>query len=147
MPTIETRVDIAAPPESVVSVLLNADLAPIWTRGLDRLELVEGAIGEAGSVGLAHYVEGRRRHTLRDRLISVTPCRHYVSEITGGGLEATVETSLEPLGDGTRMSVRWVGRGTNLITRLTISLMKPLISKRSEDDLRSLRLLVESIHP
>ena len=145
MPTIETRVDIAAPPESVASVLLNADLAPIWTRGLDRLELVEGAIGEAGSVGLAHYVEGRRRHTLRDRLISVTPCRHYVSEITGGGLEATVETSLEPLGDGTRMSVRWVGRGTNLITRLTISLMKPLISKRSEDDLRSLRRLVESI--
>ena len=147
MPTIETRVDIEASPESVASVLLDADLAPIWTRGLDRLELVEGAIGEAGSVGLAHYVEGRRRHTLRDRLISVTPCRHYVSEITGGGLEATVETSLEPLGDGTRMSVRWVGRGTNLITRLTISLMKPLISKRSEDDLRSLRLLVESIHP
>ena len=147
MPTIETCVSIEAPPESVASVLLDADLAPMWTRGLDRLELVEGAIGEAGSVGLAHYVEGRRRYTLRDRLISVTPCRHYVSEITGGGLKATVETSLEPFEDGTRMSVRWVGRGTNLITRLTISLMKPLISKRSEDDLRSLRRLVESIQP
>ena len=145
MSTVETRVDIAAPPEAVASVLLDVDLAPLWTRGLDRLELVEGAVGEAGSVGLAHYVEGRRRHTLRDRLISVTPCRHYVSEITGGGLKATVETSLEPFEDGTRMSVRWVGRGTNLITRLTIPLMKPLISKRSEDDLRSLRRLVESI--
>jgi len=147
MPTIETRVDIAAPSESVASVLLDADLAPMWTRGLDRLELIEGAVGEAGSVGLAHYVEGRRKYTLRDRLISATPCRHYVSQITGGGLKATVETSLEPLADGTRMSVRWVGRGTNLITRLTIPLMKPLISKRSEDDLRSLRRLVESIHP
>ena len=144
MSTVETRVDIAAPPEAVASVLLDADLAPLWTRGLDRLELVEGAVGEAGSVGLAHYVEGRR-HTLRDRLISVTPCRHYVSEISGGGLKATVETSLEPFEDGTRMSVRWVGRGTNFITRLTIPLMKPLISKRSEDDLRSLRRLVESI--
>ena len=138
---------IEAPPESVASVLLDADLAPMWTRGLDRLELVEGAIGEAGSVGLAHYVEGRRRYTLRDRLISVTPCRHYVSEITGGGLKATVETTLEPSADGTRMSVRWIGRGTNLITRLTLSLMTPLISKRSEDDLRSLRRLVESIRP
>ena len=147
MPNIETRVSIDAPPESVASVLLDADLAPMWTRGLDRLELVEGTIGEPGSIGLAHYVEGRRRYTLRDRLISVTPCRHYVSEVTGGGLEATVETTLEPFADGTRMSVRWVGRGTNLITRLTIPLMKPLISKRSEDDLRSLRRLVGSVQP
>ena len=147
MSTVETRVDIAAPPEAVASVLLDVDLAPLWTRGLDRLEPVEGTIGEPGSIGLAHYVEGRRRYTLRDCLISVTPCRHYVSEITGGGLKATVETTLEPSADGTRMSVKWVGEGTNLLTRLTIPLMKPLISKRSEDDLRSLRRIVESTHP
>ena len=138
---------IEAPPESVASVLLDADLAPMWTRGLDRLEPVEGTIGEPGSIGLAHYVEGRRRYTLRDCLISVTPCRHYVSEITGGGLKATVETTLEPSADGTRISVKWVGEGTNLLTRLTIPLMKSLISKRSEDDLRSLRRIVESTHP
>ena len=147
MPTIETCVSIAAPPQSVASVLLDADLAPTWTRGLDRLELIEGAIGEPGSIGLAHYVEGRRRYTLRDCLISVTSCRHYVSEITGGGLKATVETSLEPFADGTRMSIKWIGRGTNLITWLTIPLLKPLISKRSEEDLQSLRRLVESTSP
>ena len=147
MPTIEACVSIAAPPESVAAVLLDTDLAPKWTRGLDRLELIEGAIGEPGSIGLAHYVEGRRRYTLRDRLISVTPCRHYVSEITGGGLKATVETRLEPIADGTRMSIKWIGGGTNLITRLTIPLLKPLISKRSEDDLQSLRRLVESTRP
>ena len=147
MPTIETGVRIAAPPEAVASVLLDMDLAPLWTRGLDRLEVVEGVVGEAGSVGLAHYVEGRRRYVFRDCLISVTPCRHYVSEITGGGLNATVETSLEPFEDGTRVTVRWVGRGTNLITRLTIPLMKPLISKRSKEDLQSLRQLVESTRP
>ena len=144
VPTVETCISISAPPESVASVLLDADLAPMWTRGLERLELVEGAIGEPGSVGVAHYVEGRRRYTLRDRLISVDSCRHYVSEITGGGLEATVETTLEPFADGTLMSVRWVGRGTTFITRVTLPLMKPLITKRSEDDLRSLRRIVES---
>jgi uncharacterized protein YndB with AHSA1/START domain len=144
MPTVEAHVSIAAPPESVVSVLLDADLAPKWTRGLDRLELVEGAVGQAGSVGLAHYVEGRRRYTLHDRLVSVTPGRRYVSEITGGGLKATVETTLEPLADGTRMSVKWVGRGTNPISGLAIRLMKPLIAKRSKDDLDSLCRLVET---
>ena len=144
MPTVVTVVDIDATPEVVASVLLDAEAAPLWTRGLVRLELVHGVVGEAGSVGLAHYVEGRRRSTLQDRLIAVTPNRRYLSEVTGGGLKATIETSLEPLETGTRMTVSWSGRGTNPVTRLTLPLLKPLISRRSKEDLHALRDLVES---
>jgi hypothetical protein len=45
------------------------------------------------------------------------------------------------------MSVRWVGEGTNPISGLAILLMKPLIARRSKDDLRSLCRLVESTRP
>ena len=144
MPTVVTTVDIDASPDAVASVLLDAEAAPIWTRGLERLELVHGVAGEPGSVGLAHYVEGRRRSTLQDRLIAVTPNRRYLSEVVGGGLKATIETLLEPLENGTRMTVSWTGQGTIPLTRLTLPLLKPLISRRSKEDLQALRDLVES---
>lgn len=144
MPTVVTVVDIDATPEAVALVLLDAEAAPIWTRGLVRIELVQGVVGEAGSVGLAHYVEGRRRYTLQDRLISAIPNRRYVSEVAGGGLKATIETSLEPLETGTRMIVSWSGQGTNPVARVTLPLLRPLISRRSKQDLHALRDLVES---
>lgn len=144
MPNVVTVVDIGATPEAVASVLLDAEAAPVWTSGLVQLELVQGVAGEPGSVGLAHYGQGRRRYTLQDRLIAVTPNRHYLSEVTGGGLTATVETSLEPLATGTRMTVSWSGRGTSPVTRLTLPLLKPLILRRARSDLRALGSLVES---
>ena len=63
-----------------MSVLLDAEAAPIWTRDLERLELVHGVVGEAGSVGLAHYGEGRRRYALQDRLIAAR-----VQQLAGPG--------------------------------------------------------------
>ena len=143
MPTVTAIVDIAAPPESVGAVLLDIDAAPIWTAGLERLEFIEGVVGQAGCVGLAHYVEGGRSYTLEDRLLEVTPDRHYKSEITGGGLKATVETTLEEVSGGTRMTVCWSGTGTNPLTRLMLPLLKKRIAKRSEADLHALRRLVE----
>lgn len=80
MPTVVTVVDIGATPEAVLSVLLDAEAAPIWTRDLERLELVHGVVGEAGSVGLAHYGEGRRRYTLQGRLIAAR-----VQQLAGPG--------------------------------------------------------------
>ena len=145
MRAIETSVVIGAPPEAVVAVLLDGDAAPEWTSGLTSLELVEGDPGEPGCVGLAHYDEGGSRYVLTDRLVAVTPNEHYVSEISGGGLEARVETTLEALdASRTRVTVRWSGSGANPVTRLVLPLMRGRIAKRSADDLRALGALVES---
>ena len=128
----------------MAAVLLDAGAAPLWTSGLNHLELVEGGLGEPGSVGHAHYGEGKRSYTLEDRLVSVTPNRHYVSVITGGGLNARVETDLEATAEGTTMRVIWTGTGTRPLARILLPLMKNRISRQSQRDLEALRSLVES---
>ena len=144
MPMVESSICIGVPPNEVTRVLLDADLAPQWTAGLERLELIDGTPGRAGSVGHAHYLEGGRRYVLVDVLEEVTPGRYYRSRVSGGGIAATVETMLEPVGgDATQLTVRWVGKGTNPLTRVTLALMKRQITKRTESDLRSLRDLGE----
>jgi len=146
MPTIETTVRIGVAPEVVTGVLLDAELAPAWTAGLERLELVAGEPGEAGCIGLAHYVEGTRRYTLEDVLEEVRPARYYRSCVTGGGMTATIETTLEPIADGeTRLTLRWAGKGTTVVTRILLPLMRRQIVRRVEADLDSLRQVAESV--
>jgi hypothetical protein len=145
MPTVETEIRIGVPPEAVAEVLLTAELAPAWTSGLERLELVSGEPGTAGCVGRAHYLEGGRRYVLDDVLLAVTPNRHFTSRVTGGGITATVDTTLEPAGrSGTRLALRWEGRGTTPLTRLVLPLMRRRIAKRAHGDLLALRDLCES---
>ena len=144
MPVVTASVHIAAPPEAVGVVLLDAEAAPLWTADLVRLELIEGKVGEPGSVGHAHYGRGKRSYVLEDRLVSVDPNRRYLSQIVGGGLTANVETTLERTGDGTNMTITWTGAGTNPTTRLALSLMKRRIARRIRQDLDALCALVEA---
>jgi carbon monoxide dehydrogenase subunit G len=134
---------IAATPEQIGAVLHDADAAPRWTEGLERMEVTEGEPGVAGSVGLAHYEEGGRRYTMIDRLLEVDPGRYYRSEITGGGLRAIVETTLEPVAHGTRVTISWAGRGTNPVTTLLLAFMGSRVRQRALSDLEALRDLVE----
>lgn len=145
MPVIERTIRIGVPPEAVARVLLDADLAPQWTAGLERMEVVAGELGQPGCVGHAHYVENGRRYVLEDVLLDVTPNRRYRSRVRGGGIAATIETTLEPVGDGqTRLTLRWSGRGSNPLTLIALLLMKRRIAQRTDADLRSLRRLAEA---
>ncbi len=145
MPSVEVSTRIAAEPAAIEAVLLDADLAPRWTAGLERLELVEGRPGQAGSTGRAHYREGGRRYVLEDVLEEVEPGRRYRSRVRGGGIEARVETILEPTGGGdTQVTLRWAGRGTNPVTFLVLPLMRTRIRARAQADLESLKVLVEA---
>ncbi len=144
MPTIEESTDIAASPSAVSDVLLDIDAAPLWTSGLERLEPVEGIAGEPGCLAHAHYVEGSRRYVAEDRLIEAVPAQHFKSEIRGGGTRATVETRLNEIPSGTRVTIRWVGKGTNPITKLILPFLRWQVSKRTREDMQALRDLVES---
>ena len=146
MTTIEASVEIAAPPSVVSEVLLDIDAAPLWTTGLERVEVIEGSVGEPGCVGHAHYVEGGRRYVLEDRLIEAEPGSHFTSELRGGGLMATVETSLDEIPIGTRLTIRWRGTGTTVLTRLALPFMGRRVTRRMREDLDALRRLVEHRH-
>jgi len=143
MPTVEITVTVAAPASAVVDVLLDAEAAPKWTEGLEQLELITGTIGEPGSVGRAHYVEGNRSYILEDRLISVTPNRRYVSEIAGNGLRARVQITLDEINGKTRITVNWSGSGTNPITWVILPFMKDRIARQAKADMAKLSELVE----
>jgi hypothetical protein len=99
MPMIEVSTHVEANPEAILEILLDADLAPAWTAGLHHLDLVDGEPGRAGCVGRAHHTEGRRSYTLDDVLEQAVPHGYSRSQVTGGGLTAAVETTLEPVGD------------------------------------------------
>jgi hypothetical protein len=144
VPTIEVTTDIAASPMAVTNALLDIELAPRWTSGLERLELVEGEAGQPGCVGRAHYVEGGRRSILEDRLVEAIPGRYFRSELTGEGLKATVETELVEIPGGTRMTIRWSGTGTNPLSRVLLPLLKSRLRARSRQDLDALKHLIES---
>lgn len=143
MPKIAECIDVSASPSAVSDVLLDIDAAPLWTSGLERLELIAGTVGEPGSAGRAHYIEGSRRYVVEDRLVESTPGSHFKSEIQGGGLKATVETNLDEISSGTRLCIRWDGVGTNPLTRVILPFMKRRMAKRTREDLESLRNLVE----
>lgn len=144
MPTVEASIDIAAPPWAVTEILLDIDAAPLWTSGLERLELIAGVAGEPGCVAHAHYVEGSRRYIVEDRLVEAIPNRRFRSRIQGGGLTATVETHLENMRPGTRVTIRWTGTGTNLVSRLVLRLMNRQVRQRMRQDMQALCDLVES---
>ena len=141
---MEEFVDVAASPEAVSDVLLDIEAAPLWTSGLERMELVDGVPGLVGCRGIAHYVEGGRRYQVEDLLIEAVPGDRFKSRIRGGGLRATVETRLEPVAGGTRVTVRWSGRGNNPITWVMLPLLRRKIAERCRADLEALGNLVES---
>ena len=145
MPIVRSSVLIQSSPERVAAVLLDPSLAPRWTAGLERLEVISGEPGVAGCVGHAHYREGRRRYVLEDVLEDVTPGRHYRSRITGGGISVAVETRLESVApDATRLSLRWEGHGTTLGSKVMLPLLKRRIAQRMATDLAALHRLCES---
>jgi hypothetical protein len=144
MPVVEESVVMAASPNVVSDVLLDIEAAPLWTSGLERMELVEGVPGQPGCRGVAHYLENGKRYTVEDHLLEAVPGHHFKSQIRGGGLEATIETRLEAVPDGTRTTIRWSGRGTNPMTKLVLPFLKTKIGSRCQEDLQALRRLVET---
>ncbi len=140
---IEETIDIAVSPSAVSDVLLDVEAAPLWTAGLERLEVVEGHVGEPGCVGRAHYVQGSRRYVVEDRLVEAVPGHRFKSEIRGGGIKATIETSLNGIPSGTRMTIRWIGGGTNPLTKLVLTFLGRQVGKRTREDMQALRDLAE----
>lgn len=143
VPIIEESIDIPASPMAVDEVLCDIDAAPLWTSGLERLDLVEGTAGEPGCVGHAHYAEGSRRYVVEDRLVEAVHGDHYTSKIRGGGMKAGVETRLDEIPSGTRVTIRWSGTGTNPLTKLLLAVLRRQVRRRTREDMRALRNVVE----
>mgnify|MGYP001817949796 FL=1 len=144
MVEVQASVDIAAPVDVVVGVLLDPARAPLWTDGLERLEVVRGVPGEAGCVGRASYRGSfGRTVVMTDTLDVANPGRFYRSTIHGGGITAVVETHLDRTDSDTRMVMEWSGTGSHLAANLTLRLFRRGITRRAHADLARLAALAE----
>jgi len=144
MVEVRASVDIAAPVDAVVGVLVDPARAPLWTDGLEQLEVVRGVPGEEGCVGRASYRGSfGRTVVMTDTLDVARPGRFYRSTVRGGGITAIVETHLHRTDIGTHMAMEWSGTGSHLAANLTLRLLRRGIARRARADLSRLAALAE----
>jgi hypothetical protein len=144
--TVEASIRMECPVEAVTAILLDADSAPLWTTDLERMEVVRGTPGGAGSKARMHYIQQGRRYVMEDELLEVVPNRYFKSHVSGEALSAIVETSLTPIGEATQVSIRWTGTGGPLVMRLLLPLLRRSIKRQALADLRKLKDLAERRH-
>jgi hypothetical protein len=143
--TIRASVKIERSPEQIAYVLLDAEKAVLWTTDLEKFEVLSRPPGLVGSKARLHYLQGDQRYVMQDELLLVEPNRRYLSRVSGDAIEAEVETLLTPINSGTRVDVRWTGKGKHVILRLLLPFMRGSITRQTQNDLVKLKKLVESI--
>ncbi|NLE77101.1 MAG: SRPBCC family protein [Chloroflexi bacterium] len=141
--TIKATIYIDRPPEAVTAALLEPAKMPLWTSDLDHFEVISGQPGHVGAKGLAHYVQDGRPYVMEDLLLVAEPNRRYVSRISMEALTAEIETTLEPSGPGTQVTIRWSGVGRPPLLRLLLPFMRRSIARQAQGDLQKLKALVE----
>jgi hypothetical protein len=144
MPTIETSIEIARPPETVAEAFLDPVNATYWEKDLKRFEVISRKPGEVGSLAHLHYVQGGRSYVLEDVLEAMVPNRYFRSKVTGAGLEARVETWLREKNGHTVVTMRWAGSGTTWVTRLMLPFMRRALVRQTRSELETFKSLVEA---
>jgi len=144
MPTIETKVEIARPPEIVAEAFLDPANVVHWTQYLDRFEIVSGKPGEVGSIAHLHYIRKGRPYVLKDVLQEIVPNKYFRSNVTGGGLKARIETWLREKNGNTMVTIRWSGAGSTLIMRLILPFLRGAILRHTRQELDTFKTLVET---
>jgi hypothetical protein len=147
MVRFEVDVDIGRPPDIVDQALMRPENFPYWNEGLVRFEVVRGEPGKAGAVGRLHYVQKGQEHVMEDVLEHAEPGRSYVSRVSGPAITARIETRMEPIHGGTRLTILWTGRGRTTLTRVLLPLMKRRLVVQSRRELALFKDLVESRGP
>jgi hypothetical protein len=143
MPVIETSILIYQTPQVIEAAFLNPDNAVYWTTDLERFEVISRTPNLVGSVAHLHYKQGERRYILEDVMEDYVPGKYFKSRVTGGGLTAQVETWLQDQNGSTLVRMRWAGKGTTILIRLFLPLMRASIKKGMTAELEKFRGLLE----
>jgi carbon monoxide dehydrogenase subunit G len=74
----------------------------------------------------------------------VEPGKRYVSRISGGGVAARVETTIEPSASRTELTVFWSGTSKSILAKLFFPFLRGMMIRRARSDLETFKDLVET---
>ena len=144
MMEFEVSTLIDKPVKIVVEALMNPDNFVHWQTDLVKFEVIERKTGEVGSIAHLHYSQKGRSYIMEDKMIYCEPGKKYVSEVTGDAIYAKVETTLQSMGDKTKINLRWSGKGKIFLLKLLLPLMKGKMIKQSKNELDTFKHLIET---
>ncbi|MFX1316335.1 MAG: SRPBCC family protein [Promethearchaeota archaeon] len=135
---------INQPQDVVWNAFIDPQNMTHWTRYLEKVEVIKGKLGEIGAISHLHYLEKGRSYILEDKMLAYEEGKRIVSQVSGEGMIIEVETNLESLQNGTKMSMTWNGTSKSLITRIILRLMQSKITKQAQSELDTFKTLVET---
>jgi Polyketide cyclase / dehydrase and lipid transport len=143
---VVARQDINAPPAAVASVQFDPKRDPEWIGGVDRVELVTDPPTTVGSkVRRIGGFMGRPIEWLM-RVEAYEPERHVGMHALEAPFPMDVDYRLEPI-DGdrrTRASIRIRGSAAGMYGAMPGPLMRWMVRRSVQGDLKRLKRLVES---
>ena len=139
---VSTLID--KPVKIVVEALMNPDNFIHWQTVLVKFEVIERKPGEVGSIAHLHYSQKGRSYIMEDKMIYCEPGKKYVSEVSGDVISAKVETTLQSMGDKTKINLKWSGKGKIFLLKLLLPLLKGKIIKQSNKELETFKHLIET---
>lgn len=137
-------ININQPADIVNQALMVPENAPLWTSDLEKFEVVKGEPGLTGSIAHLHYRQGGRSYIMEEVMEYAEPGRRYVSRVSGGGMVARVETTIEPSASRTELTVFWSGTSKSIISKLFFPFLRGMMIRRARSDLETFKDLVET---
>jgi hypothetical protein len=114
-----------------------------WTKDLEKIEIVKGTFGEIGATMHLHYNQNGRKSVLEDRLEYLDPYKKIKSRVTGGGFIAGVETTFTSINKETEMTMKWNGKGDNIVVTTFLTILKKKIKRGALSEINLFKELVE----
>ena len=137
-------INIDQPADIVNQALMQPANAPLWTSDLEKFEVVKGEPGLTGSIAHLHYRQGGRSYIMEEVLEYAEPGRRYVSRVSGNGVIAHVETTIEPSASRSELTVLWSGTSKSIPAKLLFPFLRGMMLRRARADLQTFKNLVET---
>jgi len=137
------EIEIERPVSEVYRQFSDPDNLPRWISGLQRIEQIEGAPGEVGSVSKHIYLEKGRIVEMIETITAHEPERHFEGELETTGMKCTIQVDFVDRGDSTLMRFRCDFHSQGLMMKLMMPFMKGHIRERQSGDMQRFKRLVE----
>ncbi|GIU95969.1 MAG: hypothetical protein KatS3mg012_2426 [Gaiellaceae bacterium] len=135
---------IDRPPEDVWAVVSDLETHTIWRPALVEFRRLDDRPLRIGSQIREVLRWGTREIEIEDVVTALDPPRRFALRGGWSAADFEVDFLLEPVGDGTRVTMDWPLRPKSPLLRLAAPFLKRTMSKATREELEKLRDYVEA---